>query len=287
MKKIILLTTGLLCCLLLFGQSRHEFSIYGGFGSSGLKYEINEGDRSNVTGGTYGLGYTLFFNEHFGFATGIGWSTYKSKAEIYDTDCIIPDLDDGDDIYNIYELQTKINWYTEKQRLKVFNIPLLIQYQSKGKTKFYLQTGIKLAFPSSAGFESENYSLTNARYYPDLDNPPITEPTFEGLGNFEDRSSKGDLDFKTATIYNLEMGLKWSLGGSTALYTGIYLDSGLNNIHNESQQFFIKPNKEDPENFSNYSILEAQSEPGKSFVEKVKPFAIGLNFRLSFGTGKF
>lgn len=51
--------------------SKHEFSIYGKAGVSTLMYKLDNGSRSNGLGGGVGLGYTYFFNKHWGLQTGL------------------------------------------------------------------------------------------------------------------------------------------------------------------------------------------------------------------------
>ncbi len=114
-----------------------------------------------------------------------------------------------------------------KQRVHQLQIPLMLQFQIGDWHKYYLAAGAKVGIPLDISSE-------------------FVSPKFEVGG--KDYSD----DLRTTFLASAETGMKWQLKEHLYLYTGAYLDYGLN-----------------------------------SFVKDVKskPFAVGLKLKLAFGSG--
>jgi hypothetical protein len=282
MKTHILLLSGILLCLTATAQIRYEISIGGGGGLSAFNYKpISPATANMGFGGQFGAGYVLFLNNHWGIGTGAGISFFGASAEADGAKSIIPNL--IDDYNDTYELRTTLAHYTEKQRAAFVRIPLFAQYIHKDSSSgFYAQAGVELYIPLSAKYSAADATLINSAYYPTHGGEEVPAPKFAGLGTFAGYNAKGNLKLKTAIAVALEAGWRWKLPRRFLLYTGAYLDYGINNIRKESQSFVI-PNAAVPANFSTNSVLNIQNAQGNDFADRVSLLAAGITVRLVFG----
>jgi len=286
-KKIIILITGLLTSCYVSGQIKHEFSVYGGGGLSTLLYTPAAGKHNNGFGGLGGLGYTIFFNDYFGIGTGAEIALYNAKvksASFYSENSAV-DIS-GDSFLH----KSQIDGFEEKQKAFSVNIPLMFNFQTDGYHRFYGALGAKIGIPLTADYKSSAGKITTSGYY-GYENLEYTAPDFEfiGFGTFSDEAGKGDVKFNTAYMVSAEVGMKWNLGGNTALYTGIYADYGLNDIAKREAKGVAVYNAKNPNDIGFNSILASQytKSNGKpeNFTDKVSPLAVGIKIKLAFGKG--
>ena len=285
MKKLIIsIFSLLLLCTTLNAQFKHEFSIHAGGGLSTLNYDVTEGKQKMGFGGLAGLGYQFFFSENWGIGLGAEFALYNSKFDLpsLETHSIMPDGTTD------FDFQSTIRNYEEKQTAGMLQIPLMLQFQSNGKNKFYIAAGGKVALPIMKDAESSGASLHNSGYYA-YESYTYTTQNFRGFGTFNGRGSKGEMDLKAAFLASAELGMKWHVSDGMSLYTGAYLDYGLNNIANEKPAPFVEYERTDPSNFALNSIIHSQYTPrnvAANFTDKVAPLAIGIKLRLAFGCAK-
>jgi outer membrane protein OmpA-like peptidoglycan-associated protein len=285
MKKISLLLAAALLTSSLTAQDldqcRHEISINGGVGLSSLQYDPSTGKHKIGFGGQAGLGYTFFFSPHWGLRTGAEIAFYQAKTNLLDFT----------DSYNVtgvtaadnYTYTYKLNKYSESQKALYVNIPLMLQYQTGGKQKFFLAFGAKVGFPVKATAQTNDYSLTAEGYYPAEGRTYYDLPQY-GFGTFDYKGSKTDLDFSLNLMASAEIGAKWKIGKKNALYTGIYADYGFRNIQKTNDKVFVQ-NAGVGSNPSISPIVESQ-HAGKAFTDKIAPLAVGLKIRFAFSLGK-
>ncbi len=286
MKKIQLLTiTTILCSTLLNAQTKHEISLYGAGSLSALNYKTTIGEQKPGLGGKAGLGYHIFFNKHWGLGTGVELAFYNAK---YKFNSLATSYMANDGV-ETFEFRSTASNYSETQNAMMLQIPLMLQFQTGKTHQFYAAAGGKVAFPLNATYKSSGATIRNSGYYP-YEDYEYTTQEFRGFGTFSGRAANGDMDFKTAFFVSAEAGMKWKLTEQLHLYTGVYLDYGLNNICEETNaaQPFITYNSESPRDFAANSILTSEySQNGVSqhFTDKLTPIAAGLTLRLSFGLG--
>jgi len=158
------------------------------------------------------------------------------------------------------------------------NIPVLVQFQTKGKQKFYALGGIKVGIPLSSKYKATDATLTNKGYYPEYGNW-MTMPEFAGFGTFSHQNAKGKLKLGVTAALSLEVGGKWKLGEKVALYTGAFLDYGLNNILKEKKQAFMNYKAPLPATFTTNSTIPSLSN-------NINLIAAGIKVRLAFSVSK-
>lgn len=290
MKKyiIFLLLTSCYCITILaqssvIRQSKHEFSIDVGGGLSSLQYKIASGNMSKSLGGMVGIGYRNFINQNISIGVGVEFPLYRNKVSM-DSIPISSMATDMDG--TVFEFKSRINNYSENQNVMYVNIPLMVQYQSKHKNRFYVATGLKVCFPSKGKYEINGMNVKNSGYY-EYENIEYSSPKFMGFGTFENLSKTDTINLKTAFMLSLEAGIKWKLNKENSLYTGVYLDYGLNDILKRDQEVnFIEYNTLLPKNFGINSILTSQYLQDKENIKlvsgKVTPIAIGIKIRWAF-----
>ncbi|MDR0560988.1 MAG: PorT family protein [Prevotellaceae bacterium] len=290
MKKVIIciiMLAGLLSCTALNAQSKHEFSIFAGGGLSGLRYATEYSGGKNEYGGQIGLGYRYFFSSNLGFVTGAEVSLYRSRFSL-NSDNFATSTMAVDHDYDDFEFRSSISEYEETQNALFLQIPLMIQFQKGKNHQFYIAAGGKIGIPVGGNYRSAVGSIENSGYYSEEDYEYTTQK-FMGFGTFKDNSFTGDLKFKTAFFASVETGAKWKLKDGLSLYSGVYVDYGLNNICEEisSAKQFVSYNRSSPRDFSINSVLNsqyAQNSFSQTFTDKIIPVSVGIKLSLTFGS---
>jgi cell division septation protein DedD len=291
MKKL-LLTTLLLACS-IHAQDRHEFSISLGGGYSSLMYETITGSRSGGLDAQLGFGYTFFFSQRIGFATGLELGFYSAEYTLKKLDPPINysaiDPDDGEE----FMFSSRVSDYQEDQKATILQIPVMLQLQTGGHRKQYLIMGIKAAIPLSGARNSEG-NIESCGYYEfeDYNYCAQKDWTKFGFGEFKGKKVESSYSFDLSLIASMEVGAKWRLQDGLAIYVGGYFDYGLGNILKDRKVSkmpqIVEYNEFDPSNYKVNGILDSRYEqPNKQepFTASVKPMAIGVKFRLALGLG--
>jgi len=273
----------------LFAQHLHELSVYGGGGLSTLAYKVTDGQQKHGLGGHFGLGYHFFFAPKWGIGTGGELAFYNARYNLNNLNINYMTTDMNGDPF---DFRSTVNSYKEKQHAMLLQIPLMLYHQSKqtdSKLQYYGAVGGKYGI-SMNGKYSNTASLSNAGYYAYEDALYDTQE-FMGFGYFPGRKANGGLDFKSLFFLSAEAGVKWRLNESWSLYTGVYVDYGLNNIM-EKQNVMSMPslvayNRTNPTEFGVNSIVQSQYTQGggvpQAFTDKITPIAVGIKLRLAFG----
>lgn len=233
---------------------KHEFSLYGKGGLSTLLYSIDKDDRDRSgsvkkgLGGTVGLGYVYFFNPNWGIQTGVELAIYNSTANFADSLRMkYTVLDSPEDFYKQY-FSSAFSKHVEAQRSMYLQIPIMVQYQTNGRHRFYAAAGVKAAISLGAkydisaevdnmlysesiwetddgysGWTSEEFYIGNGEDNPEEDY--YKEAYFVGYKLPYEKSGKSSLNFNL--LGSVEAGMKWGLSTNWSLYTGLYADLGI------------------------------------------------------------
>ncbi len=294
MRKIII--KSLIAVFILFAsatvvsaqENKSEVSVSVAGGLSTLDYESAFGNHKNGVGGNFGIGYTYFISKNFGLNTGVEFSIYQtefSKDKFNNVSRSLVDVSDGE----LYDFYSSVKDYKEKQNVTYLNIPLMVQFQSGEKNKLYAQAGVKLGIPMKGKYKSSASEMVNKGFFRDTENWGETQE-FMGFGTYTNYSNDEDISLKVACFFSADFGMKWALSEKLFLYTGAYLDYGLNDIVKDSRnQNFIK--FEDtadgltPLNNSilNSSIGYSSNTLTQTLTDKVIPVSVGLKVRLALG----
>jgi hypothetical protein len=257
------------------GYCPHEISLWGASGLSSLQFRTPYGKTSDGLGSAFGVGYTYFWGKNWGLSSGLEYAYYQRKISI---DGFSGAYETLDVLGNPITYNTRIEHYSEKQFAGLLNIPLSVQYQTGGNHKFYASAGLKLGLPVSTRYSGSNAVLTASGYYPAYDQTEIWQSDL-GYGVFNLSGNSGKLDLGVALSGTLETGVKWNPGTGTALYTGVFVDYGFNNVLSGS--YSKKPLIEYNHSIPNQPVINTACV----LTERFSPLAFGLKVKLAFPVG--
>jgi hypothetical protein len=278
--RIKLLSVCLACSVLFVGKAsannfEHEITALLQGGLSTLRFD----NSSAGVGATFGLGYRYAVNANMAVSTGLELGLYNARYN-QKSPFIQPGLAMNVQGENVV-FNSTITAYTERVNTSFLQIPIMFTYGDDlhgWDADWFASIGFKFAIPMNAKFENTTsydasfWSATGATYDHD----------YWGLGTYNNKKRNSSIDnLKTAVIFALEGGMKWSLTDNLSLYTGIYFDFGLNDIKgNTDAKPWMEHQVKTPK-----SEVVTNSYLATEAVKKIAPMAIGINLRLAFGLG--
>ncbi|MDR0295607.1 MAG: PorT family protein [Prevotellaceae bacterium] len=275
MKQKIITSILILCiCLPLMGQHHHEFSINVGGGLSSLNFKPSVGKSTSGFGGEAGIGYHFFFSPKWSVGTGLNLALYNSKASFGTYNRITDALT----LKNTnFKFSYSMSNYKEEISAMILTIPLMLQFQTPGKIGFYVAGGGKIGLPLNANYKTSIGSLTTDGAFPwDVTYDDLPQYAF---GNYQGVNQKTDMKLNPAFMLSGEAGVKWSLG-SMYLYTGAYIDYGLNDVRKDKPASLLAYDKQ----ARSYPSGFVYNGMANSLSNKVAPLAIGVKLRLYLGS---
>ncbi|MGM0934061.1 MAG: outer membrane beta-barrel protein [Bacteroidota bacterium] len=265
----------------VWAQSNNEVSFYLQGSFSELSYEAL-GEESELGNG-FGVGakYAYYFSDSWSLGAGAEFQYMEGSIFLPNVQGAYTTQDlEGD----AFEFRYSADSFSESQDVYFLNIPLQIQYESSGMTRFYAAAGVKAGLVVDSKYQSRTTSLETSGYYPQY-NVELTEPEFAGFGEFDQVSnSKSDLDLRTNFVAHLESGVKFMLENSRSLYMGLFLDYGLNDIKPDaSGDRLIDYNNQNPTAFTFGSLLSSRRDINPlQDLDEVRTLAFGLKIQYAF-----
>jgi hypothetical protein len=284
-----------------FAKRKNEASVYVYGGWTSLQYMLAGGSHSGTWGGGAGAGYTYYFNDTWALLTGLEAGTFGASTA---KDLLLSGKHErhSDNIRpNDMILQGKYVDYSENQTALYGHIPLMLQMLIPMTIRddyLYVSAGLKLGMMFSGSFQNTFNELTISAYLPFSD--ALIE-NVQSLGFVSKKNAanmydaNGSLSLKFNVSATVEGGVRWAFEDGAALYTGIYIDYGLNNLQRISDNAVLM-STEIPNIFTYHSILESKYEQqavypspnapppviSEQYVNKINLFAMGLKVKLSF-----
>ncbi|MGI6074437.1 MAG: hypothetical protein ACOYEA_07355 [Fermentimonas sp.] len=279
------------CCILSFitlvfahGQQKPSSDIFMtlGGGLSTLKYD----NSTFRLGANIGLNYSYFFNSSIGLSSGVEISLLRGKIENYEGRTVAQSLIDSEN--DQYDLYSVINGFNEDQSVIVLQIPIMISNQGSilARHNYFIAGGIKLGLPIRSHYESNSDKVVCKGWYSEFDNWAETQK-FAGFGEFVNISTNSDLSIKPLVMMSIEVAVKWNIKSvSRSIYTGLYLDYGLNDLKKNSDLPLVT---HDNIEGNNYPVLNSILESGElesgyihdghsmsSIIDNVLPICVGV-----------
>jgi len=286
-------------------------TVSGSVGSSFLNYKLNSlGEKGSWSGGLgYGVDvkYNYFFHPHWGVTTGVGISYYGTTGKLAgglseDNYYNLGKLTDNDwqPAPKDYELRARVTNLEEKQQTWLFEIPIMLSYQTYFNDEgscwgLYGGLGAKLQLPVSSKFKIQNGQKSELNISGRYDgipvdmgspqNPPVPQ---HGYGTITDPNATLDWDdkakLKMGIAATVELGVLFSLGKTTDLAIGGYIDYGLTDMKKDGKQgLFTAPATYHPS--ADNRIGEGIRYNGmlrSDVTEKIRPLAFGAKIGLRF-----
>lgn len=249
-------------------------------GLQGVDYSSPQGSGNMKPGGGLGVGYTYYFSKNWGLGTGLDFNLYRTDFQLHDNTTITSY--EVDDQGSAFEYRVTPNGYKEEQRLYGLSIPLMLAYRSDtpGTTGFYFGIGGKVVFPLQHKVDASAASTQLSGYYPDI-NLEIDDLPDHGFGELTDYNGAADNDLKTAFTASAEAGLYFKLKPHMNLYTGVYVDYGITDLHKSGQSNIVSYSAEGIDEVSSQGVMANQN-----LLDKSKLFAVGVQVKLGFSLNK-
>ncbi|WP_313383402.1 OmpA family protein [Chishuiella sp.] len=274
-KQFILVLT-----IALIGNTvqAQEWSVNFNAGPQGVDYNVYNGKTTLKIGGKVGVGYNYFLHSNWSVVTGVEFSFFRNTIRLNDKIIRTYQVDSEGDAFE-YRVQTK--GYQEKNRFYGVSIPLMVQYHTNGTTQLYINAGGKVVFPFSQKSTINVNEIKTSGYYEDF-NVELTNLPQHGFGTLTDWKAKNSTKLKTGFTLSAETGVSFKLSEKVRLYTGVYLDYGLNDM--------VKPVS------TNSSLVNYEAEKmtqlangvlgSSNMINQSKLLAYGIQVRFGFGKPK-
>ncbi|MDR0368741.1 MAG: OmpA family protein [Bacteroidales bacterium] len=241
-------------------KGAHYLSVGVGVSPNGFSYKLkgltSDGSRRMRLNGNAIVGYSYFFNKHWGIGTGVGFAHFRTvgvyKKDFSDDEYVsLGNQTDDDNAAGVpvdYELRVRLGNWKERQTANAIEVPLLVQFQHKFglKQKFglYFNVGAKVQIPFGAKYKvlDGNYEndarLNVSGYYPeagmDLGSPSNPPLAYHGFGSIHNPNEKwawnNDLKLKVSIAGTAEFGFLFAVARRVDLTLGAYIDYGFNNV---------------------------------------------------------
>ncbi|MCD7972847.1 MAG: OmpA family protein [Candidatus Azobacteroides sp.] len=283
-RKTVIMVAATMIAATTTGQTRQnqELTFSGGAGLSTLTYTPVLGAQKNKFGGNISIGYNYLFSEQMGIGTGLELSFFNAEMTCnqYNDNYTATDID-GD----TFDFRSTVTDYKEKQNATYLNIPLMYHYRTTGKNIFYANAGAKIGIPLSGKYKTSGATIRNSGYYSE-DNYEYTDQEFMGFGTFTNRDTDKGLNYKVVFFLSAEAGLKWPLTDELSLYTGAYIDYGLNDIRKDvASERLVAYNTASPRDFTTNSVFTSRNKNNEALTGNVKPLAAGIKITLAYTLG--
>lgn len=285
--KTIKLTTLL---VLFFGSLSYinaqdiNFTLGGQFQFTEL---ITEGVLSNTSfepGAGLEFGINLSLSENWSLNSGVGYSFHRSRSAISNLSGVQNNAQDpeGEDFRFMYQ----ISGYSEVQEFQNLSIPLNVQFETTGHTRFYVRAGASYNLLMNGSQDSQAQRLTTSGYFERF-NGTLTAPAFAGFGTYVPIDfAERDIELSNSINATLELGIKETLPNNAFIYFGAFVEYGVNDIQEEAPDTGILSfNSTDPTNFISNGVLQAQTNTSAEYISEAKLFFTGVRIRYQFGSG--
>ncbi|WP_072318795.1 outer membrane beta-barrel protein [Sinomicrobium oceani] len=261
-------------------QNHNEVSVYISGPFQSLRTDAGSGGAYHArNGGSLGIGYGYAFSENWSVLLHAEVQFYSSAisygqfSDAYETTDI-----EGD----TFEFRYTFSGYKEKQKAYFVEIPLMLQYTSPGvNTRFYAAAGVGIGFSVDATYSADYSKLSTSGYYSQWD-AELQAPKFMGFGNFGKGSvASRDLELKNTYMLKLETGIKQVLNDKNALYLGVYLNYGLNDLSEDKSATasVLTYQTDNPSEFDINTLLYSGNTRSDS---KLRAVGFGLKLRYGF-----
>jgi opacity protein-like surface antigen len=237
-------------------------------------------ENEQSSGGALNLGVGYALSDSWSLHSGVGIGYLKNNASLLNYSGIQNAVDlEGE----AFEFRYNLRGYSENQRYTVASIPLVVQYETNGTTRFYARAGASYNIFLTSEAKSRANSLTTTGFFENL-NAELEVPKFAGFGTFEDISfAKQNFDIKNAVNATLELGIKQRLVAKQWLYIGFFVETGLNNLLKSNGESLLQYERESPTEFRvNPSLNATNQDSGHALLNDAKFRSLGLKFWYSF-----
>jgi OOP family OmpA-OmpF porin len=248
-------------------------------GLQGMQYPLTGGSVKLLPGGSLGLLYTFRLKGPLSLITGITAGVYQTQASLRNG-TVFTNYQ-VDDEGSAFQYNMKADGYKETQRFIAAGIPLLLQYQSTGAgTRWYLNAGGKIVFPSAVTTQISAQQLTLSGYYPDF-NINLSNLPQHGFGVLNNWKTTASAVLRPAAALSAATGFSFELARGMRLLIGLYVDYGLTALKSKSDSIPLVTYSP-----SGVSAIKASGVLNMPNSGPAKLLSFGLQLGLSLGPSK-
>ena len=163
-RKIAGLTVCLAVIISRSGAQGLGIELNGGL--QGTHYQLQNGQTTQLPGGSLGLCYSFRLAGNWNFLTGIIGGLYRTQATLHDGGVF--SSGQIDDAGSAFQYNVSTTGYKEIQQFFAAGIPLQLQYHTAGAgTQWYITGGGKVWIPFNTSTQVSAQQLSLSGYYPD------------------------------------------------------------------------------------------------------------------------
>lgn len=247
MRKAVLILAALAASVLALhaqGLPQHEFQIEGFGGVSTLQYSIRGASTEPGFGGGGGFLYTWHFHPRWGLITGVEASFHQASLK-YSNDygALSGKWSASGNLFVSYLVGMR-----EKQKYTQLRIPVMIQYMAPIGAKghyFCLAAGGKFGFRLAGTYSQSaqdyhyshnsivhdyDFTMSSPDDADELNDPLVFYQRVGALGPSGETApyaSSGQIGKVFDFLASIDLGFRWRLNSSMALYTGLFIDAGM------------------------------------------------------------
>ncbi len=225
MGKKIYIITALFILGGYFYSSAQEIQISGG----GFTSNHPKGEKlfHNVYEGyTFGVEYHYYLSNHWSVGSGLSYlHGYFSYQDIHPKGAYPATDVEGDPL----EFRYRAQLYAESSKWYQLCVPLVVQFETSGDIRWYMQTGLLLGFTLGKSTAQMDWNkLHTSGYYEQWD-AELNGPKFVGFGDWGAIEKEQKVKFKNSYSWTIETGIK-GLFNRNYLYFGVFANIGLNDL---------------------------------------------------------
>ncbi len=267
----------ILCIGALQAQCKNEIALGINGPVAVLEYDQVDYKQALDDGIGISIGYGRYLSPYWSLRTGAALQTYTGNAKL---NTVAGSYTTQDSEAETFEFRYQFDDYREEQRATYIQIPILVQYEGTGQNRFFIAAGAKVGLLLNSEYKTEAANLSTAGYYEQYD-ALLEAPRFAGFGDFGAYTWESEsLALKTNVMLSAETGLKLGITEASSFYLSVYLDYGLNNVFDATQDPRILEYNADQEvRFTGNSIL---STPAGA-VDAIKTVSFGFKLKYGFG----
>ncbi|HLP05633.1 MAG TPA: OmpA family protein [Paludibacter sp.] len=205
-------------------NNKHYLNLDLSGGMHSLGYSLQSGTTNPFLGLGVSASYSYFFNSNWGVNAGLEIQSLGDYATLN----YLSTLTDVDTDGDTYEFRSDFKNWREKQHVLLLEIPIKAQYRYPLQKKLDLlaTAGFKIGIPVAANYKSFEGQIVNTGYY-DQWNVVLSDMPQHGFSTIAN-SYSGNLKLKAAFMGLVEVGGLYQLKPGLKLYSGLYLNYGLN-----------------------------------------------------------
>lgn len=272
MKKIIFTVLFLTLCSASFAQRYDVFRLSVGVSGGTTAFTVNDKDLSGKLklGVGYGadLGFTVFFSQHFGIRTGLGFSAVNGTYNFDDmtqTQTV--------ETYKIIDYTSTLSDPKISILTDFITIPLQVAFRT---THWYANLGMKVFIPVK---NKEDFSYSNTEtsaFLRGMGDITLDDPAASSLGCIRTGEVSLRNDKKPTTwqpVIALDGGYRFVKSDSFSWTVGLYAEYGFSNRTIEGSGVLMTPNDDGTVTKNVHPLA----------IDKLGYFGFGIKLRCDFG----